>query len=105
MSMAVVRALEWQPVDSTVFAFAAYRRDARQLYLTFHSGPIYRYFDCPGQVYADFIAAESKGRYFSGCIRDKFRYQQVRCARPGARVVSDQRRAAAHAAGVNSPIR
>lgn len=88
--MAVVKALEWQSVDSTVFAFAAYRREARQLYLRFHSGAVYRYFDCPAQVYEDFIAAESKGRYFSVCVRDKFRYQQVRCARAalGSRGIS-----------------
>jgi hypothetical protein len=102
--MTGVNALEWQSVDSMVFACAAYRRDARQLYLRFHSGSIYRYFDCPAEVYEDLIAAESKGRYFSACVRDQFRYQQVRCARPGARVARDQRRAVAHAAGVNSPI-
>jgi hypothetical protein len=103
--MAVVNALEWQPVASTVFASAAYRREARQLYVSFHSGAIYRYFDCPAEVYEDFIAAESKGRYFAACVRGKFCHQRVRCARRGAQVVRDQRRAAAHAAGVYSPIR
>jgi hypothetical protein len=103
--MAVVRGLEWHPVDSTVFACAAYRRDARQLYLRFHDGGIYRYFDCPAEVYEELIAAESKGRYFSACVRDRFRYQRVRCARPGGWVARDQRRDAAHAAGVSSPSR
>ena len=105
--MGVVKAVEWQAVDSSAFACMAYRTDARQLYVRFHSGSIYRYFDCPVDLYDAFLAAESKGRYFSRCIRDRFRYEEIRLRpRPAHRTVrADQRRAAAQAAGVNSPIR
>jgi hypothetical protein len=98
--MSVVKAVEWQAVDSSVFAFAAYRREARQLYLKFQDGSIYRYFDCPGDVYEVFLAAESKGRYFSRCIRNSFRYEQVRLRRRPGRTSAVQNREAAHAAGV-----
>jgi len=104
--MGVIKAVEWQAVDSGVFAFVAYRSDARQLYVRFRSGSIYRYFDCPAEVYKAFLAAESKGSFFSRCIRNKFRYEQVRLRsvpRPASR--ADQRRDAAHAAGVRSPMR
>ena len=98
--MSVVKAVEWQAVDSSVFAFAAYRPEARQLYLKFQNGSIYRYFDCPGDVYEAFLAAESKGRYFSRCIRNSFRYEQVRLRRRSDNTPADQRLEGAHAAGV-----
>lgn len=104
--MCVIKAVEWQAVDSSVFAFVAYRSDARQLYVRFRSGSIYRHFDCPAEVYKAFLAAESKGSFFSRCIRNKFRYEQVRLRSvpcPASR--ADQRRDAAHAAGVSSPMR
>ena len=77
--MCVVKAVEWKAVDSSVFTAAGYRADAHQLYLRFHDGDIYRYFDVPAQSYEAFLAAESKGRYFSRHIRHGFRYEQVRC--------------------------
>jgi KTSC domain len=71
--MAVLIALEWVAVESGLFAAAAYRDSARQLYLRFCDGNIYRYFDCPESVYKEFLAAESKGKYFSQHIRNRFR--------------------------------
>jgi hypothetical protein len=40
-------------------------------------GDIYRYFECPISVYEEFLAAESKGRYFSQHIRNRFRDELV----------------------------
>jgi len=57
---------------------AAYLHGKRLLYLRFHSGDIYRYFDFPPDQYDEFVAADSKGEYFAYNIRDKFRYEQVR---------------------------
>jgi len=76
--MGVVNAVTWQAVESGLFSAAAYRPEARQLYLRFRDGNIYRYFDCTAEIYDGFLAAESKGRYFSSHIRDRFRYEQVR---------------------------
>jgi hypothetical protein len=75
--MAVVITLEWVRVESGLFIAAAYREDARQLYLQFRDGDIYRYFDCPVSVYRAFLSAESKGRYFARQIRDRFRHELV----------------------------
>jgi hypothetical protein len=75
--MGVVTAVEWKAVESSLFTSAAYRAEARQLYLRFRDGKIYRYFDVPVQVYDAFLAAESKGRYFAGHIRNVFRYERV----------------------------
>src|ERR1700757_279777 len=76
--MSVVSVGEWVPVKSGLFSSAAYRAGARQLYLRFHDGKIYRFFDCPVTVYNEFVAAASKGRYFSQQIRNHFRYEMVR---------------------------
>ena len=76
--MGVVNALAWKAVESSVFTSAAYRPEARQLYLRFHDGDIYRYFDCTVEMYEAFLAAESKGRYFAWQIRNRLRYEQVR---------------------------
>lgn len=78
MSMGVVSAVDWMPVESGLFSSAAYRAGVRQLYLRFQDGKIYRFFDCPVTVYSEFVAATSKGRYFSQQIRNHFRYEMVR---------------------------
>lgn len=56
---------------------AAYLPAQRTLYLRFRSGELYCYFDFPPQQYRDFLAADSKGRYFSSNISDHFRYQHL----------------------------
>jgi KTSC domain len=78
LTLGVVSAVEWMPVESGLFSSAAYRASVRQLYLRFHDGKIYRFFDCPVTVYNEFVAAASKGRYFSQQIRNHFRYEMVR---------------------------
>jgi hypothetical protein len=47
--MGVLNAVSWKAVESGLFTAAAYRPDARQLYLRFRDGNIYRYFDCNGR--------------------------------------------------------
>ena len=74
----MVSAVEWVSVESGLFSSAAYRVSARQLYLRFQDGKIYRFLDCPVMVYNEFIAAASQGRYFSQQIRNRFRSELVR---------------------------
>jgi hypothetical protein len=77
MSMGVISAVEWVSVESGLFSAAAYRTSARQLYLRFRDGKIYRFFECPVTVYDEFMAAASQGRYFSQQIRNRFRSELV----------------------------
>src|SRR5690242_17327692 len=85
MSMGAVSTVEWVPVESGLFSSAAYRASVRQLYLRFQDGKIYRFFECPAAVYSEFVAATSKGRYFSQQIRNRFRYEIVCCGSSGRR--------------------
>jgi hypothetical protein len=73
--------VDWLPLDSSVFTAAAYVPVKRMLYLRFRSGEFYCYFDFPLQNYRDFLAADSKGQYFSRNIRDRFRYEHLSAPR------------------------
>ena len=84
-SMGVVSTVEWVTIKSGLFSSAAYRASERQLYVRFHDGKIYRFFECPVAVYCEFVAAASKGRYFSQQIRNRFRYEMVCRSRSGNR--------------------
>jgi hypothetical protein len=79
--------MNWVPVDSRAVAALAYDCGKRQLYVRFHSGRIYRYFEFTLGQYDKLLAAESKGTYFAEEIRGKFLYEEVREARMGPRLV------------------
>ncbi len=46
----------------------------RSLYLRFHNGMIYKFFQIPEGIWKSFVGASSKGKFFSGRIRGNFRY-------------------------------
>ena len=69
--------LDWEPIESKLLAAAAYVAPRRILHLRFHSGEVYRYFTFPAGQYHEFLAAESKGRYFLSHIRSRFPYQKL----------------------------
>jgi len=70
--------MSWVSVISSVFTSVAFDEDHRQLYVRFHSGKLYRYFDFPPDQYDELLAAESKGGYFAENIPGKFLYEEVR---------------------------
>jgi NAD kinase len=74
--------MNWRRFDSSVLRSAKYAADERILYLLFRSGELYSYLDFPPQQYHDFLAADSKGRYFSQKIRGRFRYKHLPRRRP-----------------------
>ena len=69
--------MDWLPLDSSVFTASAYLPATRTLYLRFHSGELYCYFDFPAQQYRAFLASDSNGQYFSKNIRDRFPYRHL----------------------------
>jgi hypothetical protein len=70
--------MKWTPVESSTFLAAAYAERRALLYLLFRSGEVYRYFEVPRWQYQEFLAADSKGRYFGRNIRGRFRYERMR---------------------------
>lgn len=77
--------IDWVPIASSVLEAAAYVAQLRWLYLKFHSGEIYRYFDFPPQQYRDFLDADSKGTYFGKYIRNHFLYEHLPRSRHAGR--------------------
>ena len=73
--------MKWRPVESSAFQAAAYAEHQALLYLLFRSGEIYRYYEVPQWQYPEFLAADSKGRYFGRNIRGRFRYERMRQSR------------------------
>ena len=69
--------LDWQTLESKLLSAAAYVAAQRMLYLRFQTGEIYRYFTFPVEQYAEFLAADSQGRYFLSHIRNQFPYERL----------------------------
>lgn len=66
-------------VDSSSIASIGYEAATRELEIEFReSGDVYRYFDVPGEEYAAFMAAESKGSYLNQVFKTReYRYVVV----------------------------
>ena len=69
--------MDWLPIDSKMLSSLAYNAEKQILHLRFRTGEVYRYFDFPGEDYQKFLNAESRGKYFLGHIRDRFRYERL----------------------------
>lgn len=68
--------MQLQTVESDVIHAIGYDPEIDLLEIIFNRGQIYQYRGVPAQVYREFMAADSKGRYFSENIRDEFDYWQ-----------------------------
>jgi hypothetical protein len=66
------------PVDSSMIRSVGYDFPNSRLVVELHpSGRAYLYYDVPLSIYAELMAAESKGSYFNESIRDLYPYQEV----------------------------
>jgi hypothetical protein len=69
--------MDWQAFESKLLASSAYDATKHTLYLRFHSGEVYRYFEFSQEQYREFLDADSRGRYFLNHIRNQFRYERM----------------------------
>ena len=65
------------PVESRAIASVGYDDVLSVLELEFVEGDVYRYFAVPRRVHQELLAAESVGRYFLACIRDRYAHQRL----------------------------
>jgi hypothetical protein len=63
-------------VSSTITS-VEYDDEARELDITFTSGKTYRYFNVPLEIYAEFLDAGSKGKFFNDNIKGAFAFVEV----------------------------
>jgi hypothetical protein len=70
--------MPWETVESSAIEAVAYDPDRELLDIELTNGRAYRYIDVSPAVYAAFMAAESKGRFYNDAIRDVYLYTRLR---------------------------
>lgn len=70
--------IEMIPVVSSNIAAIGYSDTCSVLQVNFLNGTRYRYFDIPAQVFSNFLAAPSKGRYLNNVIKSEFASNYIR---------------------------
>lgn len=63
------------PVSSSNLSPVGYENGI--LYIRFHGGALYCYYDVPEIVYQELMSAASHGKYFAANIRKVYRYQRL----------------------------
>lgn len=69
--------MQRQFVSSSNLLSVGYDEPSETLEIEFRGGRIYRYFGVPGFVYANLMAAGSKGSYFADHIRGRYGDTQI----------------------------
>lgn len=64
-------------VESTAISDIRYEDERRKLFVRFEGGQEYVYVGVPGEVHRSFLEADSRGRFFSDQIRDRFPYNRL----------------------------
>ncbi len=64
-------------MESSSIVWADYDAGARTLDLEYAGGGVYRYFGVPPAVYAQLLAAESKGAFVNTVIKKRYRYVRL----------------------------
>ena len=63
------------PVSSSDISSIGYENGT--LYISFHKGGTYAYFNVPQSVYAGLMSAGSHGKYFHAFIKHHYGYQKL----------------------------
>jgi hypothetical protein len=66
-----------EPVSSSTIAAVGYDEETEMLEVEFVSGTVYRYYSVRQDVFDDFCAAHSKGRFFNRHIKDAYPWESV----------------------------
>jgi KTSC domain-containing protein len=69
--------LHREPVYSSAIVAVGYDEEREMLEVEFISGAVCRYYGVDPDVYEDFRAAASKGRFFNRHIKDAYRWESV----------------------------
>jgi hypothetical protein len=66
-----------QHVESSAISSVGYDADAKVLEVEFSSGAVYKYREVPPGVYRSLMKSDSKGKYVSQRIRDRFPFTRI----------------------------
>jgi KTSC domain-containing protein len=67
-----------EPASSTMIAAIGYDEETETLEVEFVSGSVCRYRCVSLDLYDDFRASPSKGKFFNRCIRDAYPWERVK---------------------------
>jgi hypothetical protein len=65
-------------IQSSTIAWAEYNDATEEMEIKFHNGGVYIYSGVEKKTYQDFLDADSKGKFFSRFIKDKYPTKRVR---------------------------
>lgn len=65
------------PVNSSVMTEIGYDHKTATLEVLFTDDTLYQYYDVPGELYEEMLAAPSIGQFFNSNIRGRFTHAQV----------------------------
>lgn len=69
--------MNWINVTSSNLDSVLYDETSNSLFIKFHHGGVYEYFDVPQYIYENLLNAPSHGKYHAQFIKRKFRYIQM----------------------------
>lgn len=69
--------MERFPIESEVLASVGYDASRRVLEVEFTSGRVYQYFGVPPREVQRLVDAQSRGAYFSRCVRDRYPFDAL----------------------------
>ncbi len=69
--------IEWIEVESNNIAAIRYIPEGRELSVQFNNGSVYAYSGVPADVFEDFKAADSKGKFLNEHIKGVYDYKRV----------------------------
>jgi hypothetical protein len=64
-------------VESSSLQSVGYDAENETLEIEFRNGRVYQFYEVPGHVYEDLMAAGSHGKYFAQNIKNRFRYSRL----------------------------
>lgn len=59
--------------SSNIYA-VGYDKEKKELFVEFHSGSVYTYFNVPEDIYDGLVSAGSVGKYFNAHVKDQFTF-------------------------------
>ncbi|KKM47412.1 hypothetical protein LCGC14_1558600 [marine sediment metagenome] len=72
-----IMVVAYQAVESSNIAQIGYDTATQELRVRFKSGTEYSYTNVPGTIYADFIDADSKGKFLNENIKNRYEYVKL----------------------------
>jgi len=69
--------ISYHHVESSNIDQVGYDAESQELRVKFNSGAEYKYSNVPGPVFADFLDADSAGKFLNASIKGQYEYERV----------------------------